>query len=52
MLVGLPWWFSGQDSALPLWGTRVRDLVREIGSHMPHGTAKNIKKEKKNLVTL
>ena len=46
MLVGLPWRFSGQGSALPLQAARVRDLVREIGSHVPHGTAKNIKKRK------
>lgn len=38
--LGLPWWSSGQDSALPRQGARVQSLVRELRSHMPHGTAK------------
>ena len=32
---GLPWASSGQDSALPLQGARVRSLVKELRSHKP-----------------
>ena len=35
---GLPWWSSGQDSTLPMQGSQVLSLVRELeptGSHMP-----------------
>ena len=31
---GLPWWSSGQDSALPMQGTWVQSLVRELRSCM------------------
>ena len=27
----LPWWFSGQDLALPMQGARVQSLVRKLG---------------------
>ena len=30
ILRGLPWWSSGQDSALPMQGARVRSLVGEL----------------------
>ena len=33
---GLPCQSSGEDSALPMQGARVRPLVRELRSHMPH----------------
>ena len=36
LTLGLPWQSSGQDSELPVQGTQVRSLVRELGSHMPH----------------
>ena len=36
LTLGLPWQSSGQDSKLPVQGTQVRSLVRELGSHMPH----------------
>ena len=32
---GLPWWSSGQDSALPMQGTWVQSLVRELRSCVP-----------------
>ena len=47
--LGIPWWSSGWDSALPLQGPGVRSLVRELRSHKLHGAAK--KKEKKKKVT-
>ena len=28
--VGLPWWSSGEDSMLPVQGSQVRSLVREL----------------------
>ena len=36
---GLPWQFSGQDSAFPMQGTRVQSLVRE--HKMPHASTKD-----------
>ena len=33
-ILGLPWWFSGLDSVLPMLGTQVQSLVRELRSHM------------------
>ena len=32
--MGLPWWFSGLDSVLPMQGAQVQSLVRELRSHM------------------
>ena len=29
-LLGLPWWFSGKDSGVPVLEFRVRSLVREL----------------------
>ena len=37
---GTSWWSSGQDSVLPLQGTWVQSLVRELRPCMPCGTAK------------
>ena len=37
---GLPRQPSGSDSELPLQGPRVQSLIRELTSHVPHGTAK------------
>ena len=31
-------------------GTQVQSLVRVLRSHMPWGTAKNLKKKKKNMI--
>ena len=42
--LGLPSWSSVQDSMLPPQGAWVRSLVRELRSHMLHGTAR--KKER------
>ena len=46
---GLPWPSSGEDSTLPLQGTRVRSLVRERRSHKLCGTAgkKKVKMQRK-----
>lgn len=38
---GLPQRPSGKDSVLPMQGTWVQFLVRELGSHMPRGAVKN-----------
>ena len=46
--MGLPWWSSGYDSALPLQGAWVRSLVGEIRSCIPCGVAKGKKKKVKN----
>ena len=49
---GLPWWSSGEDSALPvlpLEGLRVRSLIGELRSRGPHGAAK---KKKKSLLKI
>ena len=40
---GLPWCSSGEDSILPMQDAWVLSLVRELRSHMPHGTAKKEK---------
>ena len=49
---GLPWWSSGEDSALPMgvgWGWRwAGSLVRELRFQMPRGQ----KKKKDNAVAL
>ena len=37
---GLPWRSSGSDFVLPLQGTQVQSLVREVRSCMPCGAAK------------
>ena len=37
---GLPWQFSGQDSAFPMQGTRVQSLVRE--HKIPHVSTKDL----------
>ena len=42
--MGLPWRSSGQDSTLPLQGTRVRSLVSELRSHKPHSVAEKKRK--------
>ena len=34
---GLPWWSSGDSSALPAQGVWVPSLVGELGSHMQRG---------------
>ena len=34
---GVPWWFSGWDSVLPLPEAHVQSLVREQRSHRPRG---------------
>ena len=44
---GLRWQFSGRDSEPLMQGAWVRSLVRELGSHMLHGTAKTFKTKKK-----
>ena len=44
VLLGLPSWSSVQDSMLPPQGAWVQSLVRELISHMLHGTAR--KKER------
>ena len=44
---GLPCWSKGLGSVLPLQGVQVWSLVRELGSCMPHGVAKNTKQNKK-----
>ena len=31
--VGIPWWTTGQDSAVPLHGAQVGPLVRELRFH-------------------
>ena len=36
---GLPWQFSGQDSAFPMQETRVQSLVRE--HKIPHASTKD-----------
>ena len=38
--MGLPWQSSGQDSALPLQGERVRSQVGELRPRMLHSAAK------------
>ena len=44
-VLGPPWWSSGQQSTLPLWGelVQVPSLVGELKSHMPPGAAKKKK---------
>ena len=42
MLLGIPWWPSGQDSALPLQGAQVRSMVGELRSHVLCSVAKKI----------
>ena len=37
---GLPWWSSGEDSALPLQGAWIPSLVGELKSHMLCGKKK------------
>ena len=39
-LLGIPWWSSGYRILLPLEGTQVQSLVRELGSHKPCGQKK------------
>lgn len=39
--------YSAEDSMIPLWGTWVRALVRELGFHMPCSAAKKRKKKRK-----
>ena len=42
---GHPWWFSGEDSVLPVQGAQVRPLVGKPNTHIPQlgpGTAKKI----------
>ena len=34
---GLPWWFSDLTVCLPMQGTWVQSLVRELRPHMPWG---------------
>ena len=41
--VGLPWWSSGWDSALPLQEVWVQSQAGELGSCIPHGAAKTNK---------
>ena len=36
----IPWWSSGQDSVLPLQGTWVQSLVRELRSYTARSMAK------------
>ena len=45
-ILGIPWWSSGYDSALPLQGAWVQSLVGKLRSPMPRVTAQ--KKKKKN----
>ena len=54
MTLGIPWWSSGQDSALPLEGSQIPSLVGELRSSMSHGTAKkrNKVKAKKKILLL
>ena len=41
--LGLPWWFSGQDSTLPIQGAQARSVVGELNpTCMPQ-----LKKKKK-----
>lgn len=49
--LGLRWWFSDEDSALPLQGVWVQSLVEEWGSHMPCGMNKKLKKKKQTQKT-
>ena len=45
--VGLPWQFSGWDSALPVQGAQVQSLGRDLGSYMLHGMVKKEKQKRK-----
>ena len=40
--LGLAWWSSGLDSALPMQEAQVQSLVGELRSHMPHSMAKKL----------
>ena len=40
---GLSWWSSGSNFRLPLQGTWVQSLVKELRSYMPQGVAKEFK---------
>ena len=42
--LGIPWWSSGEDSALSLLSLWVRSLVRELRSGKPPSTAKTATK--------
>ena len=43
---GIPWWSSGQDAVLPLWGEiQVQSLVRELRSCNLFSVAKKKKKK-------
>ena len=46
--LGLPWWSSGRDSALPLQGARIRTLVGKV----PHTVQCGKKKKKKKIHNL
>ena len=39
---GLPWQTNGEDSVLPLQGTQVQTLVRDLRSHMLHDQKKKL----------
>ena len=45
-IMGLPWWSSGENSALLMQEVQVQFLVRELRSHMPLGMTKKKKKIK------
>ena len=48
-VLGHPWQYSGEDSAIQLQGVQAQSLFGELISHMPHGMAK--KKKKKGSIT-
>ena len=50
ILKRIPWWSSGQDSALSLLRVRFKSLVRELRSCKPYGVARI--KEKRSLHSL
>ena len=45
-ILGIPWWSSSSDSALPMQGAWVRSLARELRFHVLHDAAKERKNEK------
>ena len=42
-IMGLPWWFSGENSVHLMQEVQVQFLVRELRSHMPLGMTKKKK---------
>ena len=49
--MGIPWWSSGEGSALPLQGAKVRSLIRELRSYKPCSTAKKTEQNNKKTQT-